>query len=162
MTSHFAFPFPIILFAGVPAGGQMHPSHGVSWADRANPPWGGGLSSPAQRRLHLLFPHRPGHLHPARRSAPRRFISTNCVMSACLHNGSFYQPVAKGRLPPLTCVLLFTFVVWIIYIGCLCWIYQPANQAFLTLCDTVVVVFPSTMFLCSMLSSRAGPAFLPQ
>lgn len=47
----------------------MYPSHGVSWTDGADPSWGGRLSSPAQGRLHLLFSHWLGHLHPTCRSA---------------------------------------------------------------------------------------------
>lgn len=59
---------PLPSLAGVPAGAQVHPGHGVSRADRADPPRGGRLAAPAQGRLHLLLSHRPGDLHPAGRS----------------------------------------------------------------------------------------------
>lgn len=60
---------PLFFSAGVSAGSQVYSSHGVSWANRADPARGRGLSSPAQGRLYLLFPHWPGDLHPACRSA---------------------------------------------------------------------------------------------
>lgn len=60
---------PLPSLAGVPAGAQVHPGHGVSRADGADPPRGGRLAAPAQGRLHLLLSHRPGDLHPAGRSA---------------------------------------------------------------------------------------------
>lgn len=55
------------LFKGEPAGSEVHPLHGVSRTDGADPEGDCSFPSSTQRGLYLLLPHWFGHLHSARR-----------------------------------------------------------------------------------------------
>lgn len=64
----------------------MHPLHGVSRGDGADPQGDRRLAAPAQRRLRLLLPDGPAHLHAARRCAvqQRRLFNVWNVTPAVL------------------------------------------------------------------------------
>lgn len=52
-----------VWLAGEPAGSQVHPLHGVSWADRADPQGDRSVIASTQRRLCLLLSDWLGHFH---------------------------------------------------------------------------------------------------
>lgn len=59
----FSIDFPTVWLVGEPAGSQVHPLHGVSRADWADPQGDRSVAASTQRRLCLLLSYRLGHFH---------------------------------------------------------------------------------------------------
>lgn len=99
----------------------MHPLNGVSWADGADPQGDCSLATSTQRRLRLLLPHWPGHLHPACRY-PRylddyivSLIGLPCICVLCFCMFKFHAHVYNY---PLNSINVKHYSVWSWFLFC--------------------------------------------